>query len=232
MEIDQIELDRLFLAVAPGRTPTAEGHFKLTSTLTGTGLNPLDLGLSTLGELRLRGSDGIYRGLAAHEGTGSTAARVIGILTFSRELRAIGRLLDRLGEIRFREAEFLLDRSAPDRFDVSTFFVRAPQLMIDARGSLALAPQRPLLLSPIDVSAQIAATGDMAILFDGMGLLEEETGDAGYRDLTRIIRVGGTPIQPDTSDFWELLEEAANNSRGAFGAGLRALNRRLESAGK
>lgn len=227
--VDDIELKNLFLAVAPDSVPTAEGHFELSSTLTGSGLNPLDLGLSTLGEIRLTGRDGIFRGLAAHAGTGSTAARVVGILTFSKELKAVGRLLDRLGEIRFQQANFLLERSTLDHIDLSNLSVRSPQLEIAASGSLALAPQRPLLLSPLDLSAQISAKGDVAILFDGMHLLEDSVDDAGYRNLTRVVHVDGTPIEPDTSEFWELLEEGADNARGAFGAGLRALNRSLEA---
>lgn len=136
-------------------------------------------------------------------------------------------MLDDLGELRFREAEFQLERSEPDRIEVSHLFVESPQLLIDASGSLALAPKRPLLLSPLDVSATLAASGDVEILFDGMGLLEDEDNEAGYRELTRTVRLGGTPTKPDTSAFRELLEEAANNSGGALGAGLRALNRRL-----
>lgn len=229
-DVHDIELGKLFLAVAPTEAPTAEGRFELTSTLTGTGLNPLDLGLSTFGELKLSGRDGIFRGLAAHAGTGSTAARAIGILTFSRQLRAVGRLLDGLGEIRFEQADFELRRTVPERIDVDRLRIVSPQLEIDAAGSLALAPLRPLLESPLDVSAQLAAAGDVAILFDGMGLLDEETGEAGYRAMSRRIRVGGTPIAPDTSDFWELMEQAGENARGSFGAGLRALNRRLEAA--
>ena len=128
-----------------------------------------------------------------------------------------------------RSAQLETERSEPDRIEVSQLFVESPQLLIDASGSLALAPRRPLLLSPLDVSATLAANGDVEILFDGMGLLEDEVNEAGYRELTRAVRLGGTPTEPDTSAFWELLEEAANNSGGALGAGLRALNRRLEA---
>jgi hypothetical protein len=227
--IDDIDVKNLFLAVSPDSIPTAEGRFELSSTLTGSGFNALDLGLSTLGEIRLTGRDGIFRGLAPHAGTGSTAARVIGVLTFSRELRAVGRLLDRLGEIQFQEAEFLLERNTLDRVDLSSLLVRSPQMRIAASGGLALAPQRPLLLSPLDVAAEISARDDIATLFDGMGLLEDDTDDAGYRRLTKIVHVGGTPIEPDVSEFWGLLEEGADNARGAFRASLRALNRRLEA---
>ncbi len=231
--VTDLELQKLFAAIAPGKPPTAEGRFELESTLAGAGLNPLDLALSSLGQIRLRGSDGVFRGLAAQAGTGSKAARVIGILTFSRELKAIGRLLDGLGEIRFSSAEVELARTTPDRIELESLALVAPQLRVEAMGALRVAPQQPLLTSPLDLSAQIAARGDVAVVFDGMGLLERETSGSDYRDLRRRVEITGTAAEPDASSFWDLLDEGATNARGSFGVGLRALNERLEgSAGR
>ncbi len=198
--IDDFDLKQLFLAVAPDDpTPTAEGLFDFDSTLAGTGLNPIDLGLSALGEIRLTGRNGIFRGLEASAGTGSKAANVIGFLTFSKEFRAVGRLVDGIGTMRFEEAEFLLSRATLERIELRNLFVLAPQLRIDATGAIELAPERPLLLSPLDVSARLAARGDVAILFDGMQLLETGAGNAGYRELNQRIAIGGSPAEPDTS---------------------------------
>ena len=102
--VADLAVERLFLTAAPDETPTAKGHLDLEIALNGVGLNPLDLGLSSLGAIRLSGRDGVFRGLAASAGTGSTAARTVGALTFSRELRAVGRLLDGLGELRFHRS--------------------------------------------------------------------------------------------------------------------------------
>ena len=60
-----------------------------------------------------------------------------------------------------------------------------------------------------------------------MKLLEEGPAD-DYRALTRPIRFGGSPAEPDTEAFWELLNEGAANARGMFGFTLRTLNRKLE----
>ena len=195
-------------------------------------MNPIDLGLSALGEIRLVGRNGIFRGLEASAGTGSKAANVIGFLTFSKEFRAVGRLVDGIGTMRFQEAEFLLSRTTPERIELRNLFVLAPQLRIDATGALELAPERPLLLSPLDVSARLAARGDVAILFDGMQLLETGAGNAGYRELNQRIAIGGSPAEPDTSAFWSLLDEGAGNARGSFGLALRTLNRQLEKASR
>lgn len=228
--VKNLELGRLFRAAAPAALPTAEGRFDFVTTLAGEGLNPLDLSLSSLGEFRLSGRDGVFRGLAADAGTGSKAARVIGVLTFSRELKAIGRLLDGLGEIRFKQADLRLERT-PDKIELSQLTIVAPQLKIDATGSVELAPLRPVLASPLNVAARLAAAGDIAILFDGMKLLDPAPGQAGYRNVTKPIVIRGSAVAPDTSAFWALLDEGADNARGSFGVGLRALNARL-GAGK
>jgi hypothetical protein len=156
---------------------------------------------------------------------------VIGILTFSRELRAIGRILDRLGELRFEEAEFVLARTGADRLELENVLVRGPELRVRASGSLERSgPEQPVVLSPLEISAEIAARGDVGILFDGMELLEETADTAGYRALTRPIAIRGTPAAPDAEEFWALLEEGAENAGGSFGVALRALNRQLEAA--
>ena len=68
------------------------------------------------------------------------------------------------------------------------------------------------------------------MLFDGMGLLELGTDDQGYRPLTRPVTVGGTVAEPDTGDFYAMLDEAAANAGGSFGLGLRAINRKLQKS--
>ena len=229
--VKNLELGRLFAAVAPGAPPTAEGRFEFATTMKSEGLNPLDLALSSVGEVRLSGRDGVFRGLAANAGTGSKASRVIGILTFSRELKAIGRLLEGLGEIHFKQADLRLERT-PDKIELSNLTIVSPQLKIEASGDVELAPLRPVLLSPLNVSARIAAAGDIAILFDGMKLLEGEKGQGGYRNVTKPIVIAGSAAAPDASAFWALLDEGAGNARGSFGVGLRALNSRLEAGRK
>ena len=120
----------------------------------------------------------------------------------------------------------------PDKIELSNLTIVSPQLKIEASGDVELAPLRPVLLSPLNVSARIAAAGDIAILFDGMKLLEAAKGQGGYRNVTKPIVIAGSAAAPDTSGFWALLDEGAGNARGSFGVGLRALNSRLEAGRK
>ena len=156
---------------------------------------------------------------------------MIGALTFSRELKAVGRLLDGLGEIHFKRADLRLERT-PDKIELSQLTIVSPQLRIDATGDVALAPLQPVLSSPLNVAARLSAAGDIAILFDGMKLLDAAPAEAGYRNVTKPIVIAGSAVAPDTSSFWALLDEGAENARGSFGVGLRALNARLGAASK
>jgi hypothetical protein len=85
-------------------------------------------------------------------------------------------------------------------------------------------------MSPLDASVSLATRQDMSILFDGMGLLREDEDSGGYRALSRPITITGTLSEPDTSDLWLMLDEAAANARGLFGMGLRGINRKLKKS--
>ena len=74
----------------------------------------------------------------------------------------------------------------------------------------------------------MATRGDMTVLFDGLGLLQEGTDEHGYRPLTRPVAVGGTVAEPDTSEFYEMLDEAARDSKGFLGVGMRKVNKKLQ----
>ncbi|HUL83114.1 MAG TPA: hypothetical protein VL131_13285, partial [Gammaproteobacteria bacterium] len=136
-----------------------------------------------------------------------------------------------LGQIRFKQADLLLERTA-DRIELKQLSIVSPQVKIEAAGDIELAPLQPVLLSPLNVTARLAAAGDIAILFDGMKLLEGERGQPGYRNVAKPIEISGTAAAPDTSSFWALLDEGASNAGGSFGVGLRALNAKLEAGRK
>lgn len=226
--VDDLDVARILRSRAPDVPPTLEGLFAMQMHLAGTGRNPLDLALGTLGDLHLRGRDGIFRGLAGRFGAARTGARVAGFLTFSKELKAIGHLLGELEELRFSTLDVVLARTDPGRFEFADFTVLSPLARIEATGGLEVDLDRPLALSPVDVRVELATGGDLTVLFDGMGLLQPAADVQGYRPLNRPLSVGGTVAEPDTSDFYAMLDEAAANAGGSFGVGLRAINKKLQ----
>jgi len=72
----------------------------------------------------------------------------------------------------------------------------------------------------------------MTILFYGLGLLQDDTDEYGYRPVIRPVAVGGTVAEPDTSEFYQMLDEAATDSKGILGVGMRRANKQLRKAEK
>lgn len=77
----------------------------------------------------------------------------------------------------------------------------------------------------MNATLAIGTRDDMATLFDGMGLLVDEPDADGYRTLYRPLVIGGTLAEPDTSDLWQLLD----NAHGFLGFGLRSINRKVRT---
>jgi hypothetical protein len=72
--------------------------------------------------------------------------------------------------------------------------------------------------------------GDLTILFDGLGLLGTDENATGFRPLSRPVTVGGTVSEPDTSEFYQMLEEASTDSKGVVGAAMRRANKKLQKS--
>ena len=223
-----LDLGALFRAVDPEAPPTLEGVFEVRSEVSGRGRNLADLGLGSLGSVRLSGRDGVFRGLAGRFGLARTGAKAIGFLTFSKQLKAIGRLLEELEELEFDTFSLELARETPRRFAISELRVVSPLARIDGGGGIEVEAGVPLAASPLDASLDMETHGDLTILFEGLGLLAAEEGEDGYRTVIRPITVAGTVSEPDTSDFYEMLDEAAEQSKGVAGVAMRRANKKLQ----
>ena len=223
-----LDLGRLFRAVAPDTPPTLEGVFDVRTAASGRGRNLADLGLGTLGELQLSGRDGVFRGLAGQFGMARRGAKVLGVITFSKQLKAVSRLLGELESLEFSSFELTLERETPRRFAIAGLEVVSPLARIEGEGAVEVEPGLPLVSSPLDARFDLATQGDMTILFEGMGLLQEGTDETGYRPLIRPVEVGGTIAEPDTSQFYEMLDEASRDSKGVVGVAMRRVNKQLQ----
>jgi hypothetical protein len=225
-----LDLGRVFRTVTPDEPPTLDGMYDVHTTASGTGRNPADLGLGTLGEMRVSGRDGVFRGLAGQYTWERRGTKVLGFLTFSKQLKAVSRLLGELEALEFSSFDLVLARETPRRFAISELTVVSPLARVEGSGGIEVEPGVPLVASPLDASLDMATRGDMTILFEGLGLLQEGTDEHGYRPLTRPVAVGGTVAEPDTSEFYEMLDEAARDSKGVLGVGMRRANKKLQKA--
>ena len=121
-----------------------------------TDRNVLDFGAQSLGHIRLSGRDGTFRGLAGRFGLATKGAKVAGVLPFSRELKAIGRMLS---ELEFETFDLVLARPGPQRFEVETLEIVSPLAHIEGSRSVGVDLGTPLALSPVDVRLEPATRG-------------------------------------------------------------------------
>jgi hypothetical protein len=227
LDVEQIDLGRIFTVVRPQEPPVLEGRFRIEATAGGAGTNPLESLVESQARVHLTGSDGVFRGLA-ELGKLSSLTKAAGILTFSKELRAAGRLFKELRAFPFESAEILLERDPARGLQLRTLDLRSPQMQVHGEGLVLRDRKAALVDRKIDLRAELAVADDVAILFDGMGLLEEGAAEpGGLREVSRPFAIGGTLAAPDASALYEMLDEAANNAKGSFGLVMRKARKAL-----
>jgi len=220
-EVADLDLGRIFTTVDPSRPPTLEGRFRLDGEIQGAGPDPAMALREGRGELRVEGTDAVFRGLGPEAKSASRLVKAAGALTFSKELRAVGRLIGTLQALPVHEARVKLLRDPARGLVVDSLDLRADDLLVHGTGTIRRAPSVPFVDRKLNVDVALAARGDAAIVFRGLDLLGEKTDEGDYRPLTRTLSVGGTVGEPDAGALWEMFDEAAAQAKGSFGLALR-----------
>jgi hypothetical protein len=189
--------------------------------VTGSGPDPVVALFESRGEILAEGKDGVFRGLVPSAKSASVLVRAAGALTLSKELRATGRLIGQLQEIKVREARVRLERDPSRGLVLDSLDVVSGDLVVHGSGALKRERGVPLVDRDLQLEVGLAASGDAAIVFDGLGLLRDQAGETGHRSVTQAFSVGGTVAAPDASDLWDTLDEAAAQAKGSFGWALR-----------
>jgi hypothetical protein len=219
--IADVDLGKMFTTVDPSNKPTIEGRFRLDGSIGGSGPDPVVALFESHGEILAEGKDGVFRGLVPGAKTASRLVRAAGALTFSKELRATGRLIGQLQEINLREAHVRLERDPSRGVILDSLDVRSDGLVVHGSGSVRRERGVPLVDRGLRLDVDLAASGDAAIVFAGLGLLGAEADDKGFHPVTQTVSVGGTVAAPDASALWETLDAAAARAKGSFGWSLR-----------
>lgn len=233
VNLHELEMGRLFSEVDPDTPPALEGIFNLESELRGAGINLLNLLDKSHAVTRIKGQRGMFRGLQQDEAKKlSFLAGVAGTLLFSPEFRAVGRLVRQLAAFPFDTMAIEIARTDPQRVQMQSLHLLADEFEVQGEGGVTLLDDQPLTHSPLDLTVRMATKGDMAILFDGMKLLEKQPDARGYRALRQPFVIAGTLAAPDASALYAMFDEAAQNAGGAFGLVLRGVNKKLRKSEK
>jgi hypothetical protein len=199
-----------------------DGHLNLEVTVSSRADRWEDLPSRAAGRFELSARDGRVRLVLPHQQTLSGALLLGGTLTFSKEMRALGRLLPQLADLPITR----LDTSgtlAPDgQLALERVELATPQLRLVGSGAIPDAKVRDLMGQPFRVQATLAAKGDLAVILAGMNLLGAAEQD-GFRRMNQAFQVGGQVGQPDFQPFYDLLARAVDGSSGTWGVLMRKL---------
>ncbi len=224
VKVSDVDSAPLFRALDPSKPPTVEGKFNFSSQLTGGGLNLVDLGQRTQGDMTLTSKSGIFRGLASNGGTKtlSTASGIAGLLGKSKELVALGKLTTALQQFPYDQINVQLTRGQSLDVQLKDFSVISQQLRLTGTGGLTYEKGKSMLDQKLALQLQMGVLGDMETLMAALGKVSTDKDELGYTKVSRPIKIGGTPTNPDTSDLYAFLKEAGVSA--AARAAERLLN--------
>jgi hypothetical protein len=203
-----------------------DGKVDLSVSLAGHAARWDELLAESSGRFNLTAQGGVLRFTLPRREMFSQALEMGGALTFSKEMRALGRLLKTLQAVPVKTLVATGTLTAPGRLRLDHLHIEAPQLQLDVRGSVANAKVRDLMGQPMKLDAALAARGDLAVILDGMHLLDRQA-VGGYRALTEPFTIGGQLGQPDLHPFYDLLARAVQGSHGSWGLLMREAQSRL-----
>jgi hypothetical protein len=214
--VSDVDSAPLFRALDPSKPPTVEGKFNLSGQVTSNGINAADLGQQAQGDMSLTSKGGIFRGLAK-SGSNQVIARGLswgGILGNSKQLAALGELIDTLQEFPYDQINVQCVRDRSLDVQLKDFSVISQQLRLTGTGTLTYEKGKPMLGQSLAMLIQIGVQGDIGTLMATIGKTSTQTDELGYTKVDRPIKIGGTPANPDASDLYAFLKEAGASALG------------------
>jgi len=178
------------------------------------------------GTFSLVGHGGRVRLALPREESISSALILGGTLTFSSEIRALGRLIPRLTQMPFDRLEATGTLAPDGRLELKQLLVEAPDLRLVAVGSIGNAKSRDIAGQPLEAQATLYARSDLGIILAGMHLLGRAGAD-GYRAMNQPFLVGGSVGQPDLHPLYDLLAKAVDGSSGSWGLLMREVQAKV-----
>jgi len=220
VNVSNLDTAPLFRALDPSKPPTVEGKFNLTGQAVGDGVNVMDLSQHVQGDGSLDSKSGIFRGLAKNTTTSAVSgmANLAGAAAGSKELVAVGKITDALKEFPYDQINIQVSRDPALNVQLKDFSVISQELRITGTGTLTYEKAKPVLDQQLALQIQIGVRDNFETLFNVIRKVSADKDDLGYSKVSRPIKIGGTPTNPDTSDLYVFLAE---------GLGTRAIERYL-----
>ncbi len=211
----------------PNPSAGIDGRLDLDATLSSRANRWGDLIPHASGNFTLTGHKAQIRLTLPKEEMISSSLIVSGAVTFSSELRALGRLVRRLAVVPIDRLQASGTLAPNGDLHLEQMRLESPELRLVAVGDIADAKSRDLMSQPLSVKATLAASGDLAVILKGMHLLGPAGAD-GYGVMNQPFMVVGDVGQPDFHPLYDLLARAVGGSHGTWGILMRKVQAKVD----
>jgi len=219
--IEQFESARVIQTAFRNQIASIDARLDLRASVSGLGDTLPGLVDRSEAQFALESEKGVMRLAVPKSDRLATAAVFGGSVLLSPELRALGRLLRKFAEMPVDRLTIGGRRTAAGEISLDQFRFDSPQVSLLGHGRVAALANEPLMNRPLELSLQLAAKDELAVILGGMKLLEKTPAPNGFRAMRQPVILGGRVGEPDTSPFYDLLAKAVGGSRGTWGFLMR-----------
>lgn len=226
--IEQFESARVIQTVFPNQLASVDARINVNAKVESHGNSFPALFDHSVATFAVDGDNGIMRLTVPKGDLLSTAAVFGGTVLLSPELRALGRLLKKFAEMPFDELRITGRRDESGEVRLDEFRFGSDQARLLARGRVVNEAGEPLMNRPLELSVQLAAKDELAVILGGMGLLDKKSQPNGFRNMRQPFALGGRAGAPDTTPLYDLLATAVSGSKGTWGFLMRKVEKEVE----
>lgn len=223
----------LFKAYNPAGTAQVDGRFDFSTTVESQGYDPVDLLSGVQGDVRLTSTGGVFRLLSSNvasqvENAGKVAAvgaflgNVASVLGKNKDAAGIANKAQAVAEfsqlltaIKYDQLNVAVTRGDELHTRLQNFSLIAPEMRLTGDGQLTHQDDLDFMHQPLALELELKARGRTAEILRYLDLLSAEKDDLGYAVCTLPLRVGGTLLNPDTSELKSALVKLAVEQSGA-----------------
>jgi hypothetical protein len=241
LEADVLELKPADEGAATAAPWSVEGRFAAAAKASGAGRTVDDLVQPRTLEVRLHGSNGLFRFLKTNVGAAlaqpketavsdalATAGMAVGaVLGLDRDsvysgVRKIPKATEAIltfsslvGERRYDDLTLVARREGTGPFSLTDIQLTAPQLRLRGTGRSSWEDGRPPRDQPVELELSLGVQGTLADLLRTGGLLTGPADEGGHAWLPQPIHFGGTLGAIDNQAWTAVLAEAATRANAA-----------------
>lgn len=226
--INQFESARVVQTVFPNQVASVDAQINVNASIASQGNSLFELIDRAEGSFAVEGAQGVIRLTVPKQDMMATAVVFGGTVLLSPELRALGRLLRQFSEMPLDQLRITGQRAADGTVRLDEFRFDSPQARLIGRGRIPAVAGEPLMNRPLELSLELAAKDEVAVILGGMSLLEKKPRADGYRPLKEKFEVGGKAGEPDTQPLYDLLAKAVSGSKGTWGFLMRKVQAQVE----